>query len=153
MNERGRAASGFIVRCLTGLFAPCAFCLILLGAGVYRNIAASGRARSAGRVLTEYARTKLRNTGGAAYIEEGVLVIPETAGEETYLTRLYLYEGRLTELMTEADAPFRPEDGEPLVEAAAFEPEIKDGLLALYVEDEYAGARTVYAALGEGGAR
>ena len=68
-----------------------------------------------------------------------------TYDEESYITRLYVYEGMLREWFSDAEIPFEPENGETVCPLDSMKAEMKDGLLSVLVEVYGTEMEIVYA--------
>ena len=132
--------TGVFVFLLLGLFALFSTAMVLLGANVYRGIAARADDHNGTRVTSAYLRSMLRAEDGA-----GVLSVEEAGGLETvtmrhvwdgdsYVTRLYVYDGALREWFAEEAEPFEPAFGEEVCEAQAMTAELSGGLLTVRVQ-------------------
>ena len=71
---------------------------------------------------------------------------------ETFVKRLYAYDGYLRESFTEKEMPFNPEYGEELCEIASFEPAIDGKKLTVELETTDHQSSTVKMVLRAGGA-
>ena len=131
------AISGVFVFLLLGLFAVLSTVTVLLSAGAYRSIAQRAETDSTGRLASAYVRSMLRareETGALQVTEEEglkTLVLRSVYGDEEFRTRIYVYDGMLRELFTEAEAPFEPKNGETVCAAEDMEAELADGLLTV----------------------
>lgn len=104
------------------LFAMCILMVLLTGADVYRDLVREGVGGFSRRTAQQYVTTRVRqaqtirmeNFGGC-----DALVTAEETNGETYLTRIYCYDGWLRELYAAETADLSPEDGEKLLEAEA----------------------------------
>ena len=77
--------------------------------------------------------------------ETGVLKIEEVEGvqtitmendwEDIYVTRLYVYDGKLREWFAMAEIPFQPQNGETVCDLDSMQAEIKDGILKVVVTE------------------
>ena len=138
MTKRGvpsHSITGVFIFLLLGIFAVFSTVMVLMGAKAYRGTVERAEAHNDIRIVSSYIRSMLR-----ADDETDVLLIEEPDGiqtitllntydEESYITRIYVYEGMLRELFTEADLPFDPEWGEPVCEAEFMQAEFRDGML------------------------
>ena len=115
---------------LYGLFALLSLLLVLIGAQVYRSIVRQTEARSDTRASLSYVANKIRSAEEARLqTREGVpvLVLPEQAGEQTYETLIYFYDGLLRELFQREEDAFLPANGEELTPLQAFTMEESPG--------------------------
>ena len=138
-KAKGRVLTGTLAFLLLVVFAVGATQLTLLGAQAYRAMVARAQTHNRERIVPAVIRSAVRagNAEGAVYIEEidGIccLTISSTEDDESYLRRLYVWEGNLCELFTSADRTFEPEGGETLCAARAMQAEIKGSLLTVFV--------------------
>lgn len=131
--------TGVFVFLLLGIFAVFSTLMVLMGTKAYRGTVDRSDAHNNARIASSYIRSMLR-----ADDEEGVLLIEDLDGIpsvtlmntydfESYATRIYVYNGMLRELFTEAEIPFDPEWGESVCEADAMTAEMREGLLHITV--------------------
>ena len=100
------------------IFAVCLLAVLLGGARSYEAVVQRGGESFEARTAAQYVSTRVRQAGGVAVADFSgcdALVIPETVGEETYLTRVYCYDGYLRELYCPENAALQPRDGEKLI--------------------------------------
>ena len=141
-SRGGHGMQGVFVFVLLGLFAIMSTLLVLLGAQMYRGTVEHTARNNNDRIMSAYVRSMVR----AGDMEKGVVLedydgvktiaLRETLDDEEYVTWLYLYEGELFELFTDAETEFDPEMGDAICAAQAFEPELSDGLLTVRMQDE-----------------
>ena len=140
-RAKGRMLTGTLAFLLLVVFAVGATQLTLLGAQAYRAMVARSRTHNRERIVPAVIRSAVRagNTAGAVSVEEidGIccLTISSVEEGESYLRRLYVWEGNLCELFTSADREFEPEGGEILCAAQALEAKIQGNLLTAQVTD------------------
>ena len=149
--------AGIFVFVLLGLFALMSTLMVLLGAQLYHGTVQHSAVSSEERVLSSYVRTMVRAMDAAdcvAVEEEAlpdggtlpVLSFREEFDGDAYVTQLYLWEGSLRELFTDASFDFEPEDGEVIASATRFEPSLTGGLLTIGLGTE-TGEETLRIAL------
>ena len=115
-RQRGIHALPALV--LVGVFAACILSVLLTGAGVYRDLTQRGRDAAAQRTAGQYLATKVHQWDTAGAVEVGTfggtsaLMLHEEIDGESYVTRIYYWDGYIRELFTLADGAFSPEDGE-----------------------------------------
>lgn len=108
------------------VFAVCVLLVLLTGADVYQNLTATGESLYDCRTAAQYITTRVRQADAddGIFVEDfdgqDALVLRESVNGQTYLTRVYCYDGYLWELFTAEGGEFSPEDGEKLLEAADF---------------------------------
>ena len=136
MGKSSHAISGVFVFLLMGIFAIFSTVMVLMGAKAYRGVVDSSSTNNSMRVASSYIRTMLRSDD-----ETGVLRLEEVDGIQTitmendygdiYVTRIYLYEGKLREWFAMADIPFVPRNGETVCDLDSLQAEYADGLLKI----------------------
>ncbi|MDO4492846.1 MAG: DUF4860 domain-containing protein [Clostridia bacterium] len=143
---------------LLGLFAVMCTLAVLLGAGFYRNVTDHASAHAHDRIVGSYIRSMVasRATEGGVLIEKGaegdILVLPETFEDEALVTRIYCYEGMLTECFGYQEDEFEPDVGEPVCEAQSLSAEYDGKLLRVTVFDADGSEHRLAIAVPEGGA-
>lgn len=122
MEKRASRITGFLVLVVFALFALCLLLVLLTGAGSYEALVNRGETTWETRTAAQYLTTRVRqgDTDGGIALEEfgghSALVLRQKIDGESYLTRIYCYEGYLRELFTAENGSFSPEDGEKLLE-------------------------------------
>ena len=162
MNGRQRNVShsvqGVFVFVLLGAFAVMSTLMVLLGAQMYHHTVEYADANNGERVLSAYVRSMVRayDSADAISIEEydGVtaLSLRERFEDETYVMRLYLYEGSLYEQYTEDDYEFDPALGDAVCGAGSFVPALENGVLTIEMTDDAGEPCSVRVALRAGAA-
>ncbi|MBQ8159309.1 MAG: DUF4860 domain-containing protein [Clostridia bacterium] len=141
LKQQKHAMSGVFVFLLLGTFALLSTFMVLMGARAYRASIESTNTHNTHRVLTAYVRSAVRagDEKGQVRVDEvdgvPVLTLRETYGDESYLTRLYVYEGKLYELFMDETYEFRFDDGEEICDAIALEPTLTGDLLKVRITD------------------
>lgn len=151
---------GLLVLLMFGVLAACVLSVLLTGADAYRRLTERDAASYDRRTAVQYVATKVRQAdrAGAVAVEDfgGVqaLVLSEELEGETYLTRVYCYEGCLRELFSAESAELAPEDGEKLLETETASFVLADGLLTVQLESREGDRETLLLSLrsGEGAA-
>lgn len=138
MGKSNHAISGVFVFLLLGIFAIFSTLMVVMGAKAYRGMVERSVTHNSARVASSYIRTMLRSND-----ESGVLRVEEVNGiptitmendwDDIYVTRIYLYEGKLREWFAMADIPFEPANGESVCELDTMQAEMKNGLLHVEV--------------------
>lgn len=104
------------------LYALCVLGVLMAGAETYGSLTQRGTDSFSYRTAVQYVSLKIRqaDTSGGILLGdfEGLdaLMLPETIGQHTYVTRIYCFDGWLRELYTPEGIAFSPEDGEKLLE-------------------------------------
>lgn len=137
-----------------GIFGVSVLLVLLQFAGSYRQLTERGQQQYHSRTCSAYLISKVRQAPEGVSVEafEGVtaLVIPETVSGETYVTRIYCYEGWLMELFSLKDGDLSPEDGEKLLPAARLQLMWEGELLTAVVTTEQGTPVTVILSTGKG---
>ena len=141
-----------------GIFAVGIIAVLLAGAGVYRRLTARDTEAYSSRICAEYITTKVRSAASAdcVSVEQGpestVLRIRETVNGTEYISSIYLYNGKITELYTPADYEPDYAAGESLIEAKWLSFSLNEGLLqANYVTAEGKAGQVLLCVKTEGG--
>ena len=140
MGKNNHAISGVFVFLLLGIFAIFSTIMVVMGAKAYRGMVEKADVHNSIRVASSYIRTMLRSND-----EAGVLRVEDVDGVQTitmendygdiYVTRIYLYDGKLREWFALADIPFEPANGETVCSLDTMQAESKDGLLHVVVSE------------------
>lgn len=144
---------GVFVFVLLGLFALMSTLMVLLGAQMYRSAVSNASENNARRVLSAYLRSMVRAEDAFESVKiedhDGVTAVAlyEDIDDDSYVTWIYQYDGRVMEQFTSAGYDFDPEDGTPIVAAKAMQPEIKDGLLTVRLMNDMDELSVVQVAL------
>ena len=137
--NKKRNMSGVLALLLFCVFAACVLSVLLTGAGAYRRLTQRDQEAYSRRTCAQYIATKVRQAPGdvslAPFGEGDALVLAEDIEEETYLTRVYCWDGWLRELFAAGDGDFSPEDGEKIIQAQDLSLRLNDGLLSIRVTD------------------
>ena len=136
-KQPSHAISGVFVFLLLGIFAVFSTVMVLLGARAYQGTVNRTAAHNADRIAPAYIRSMVRAQDEQASLRidtvEGMPVITLESGdeEETYLTRIYAWNGQLREWYSSADYAFVPENGEPVCALDELTAAVEGGLLRL----------------------
>ena len=140
MGKNNHAISGVFVFLLLGIFAIFSTIMVVMGAKAYRGMVDRSVTHNSIRVASSYIRTMLRSND-----ETGVLRVEDVNGIQTitmendygdiYVTRIYLYDGKLREWFALAEIPFEPANGETVCSLDTMQAELKDGLLHVVVSE------------------
>ena len=146
-NERG-SMSGVFVFVLLGLFALLSTLMVLLGAQAYRSTTERTQENSQARLLTAFVRNALMTADRVEVSQvDGItlLTLPEGQDEEgeTYVKRLYCYDGELMEQMVAFGEVFEPENGEAICEAQGMTARQEGTLLVVTLTDPEGTSREV----------
>lgn len=134
--------NGFSALLLFGLFAMCILAVLLIGGRTYRRLSERDHAAYTARTAAQYVATRVRqaDAGDAVAVEEfgggTALRLTEEIEGQTYVTRVYCYDGWLRELFAAADAEMTPADGEKVLEAASMTAQLTDSLLTVELDGQ-----------------
>lgn len=135
------AISGVFVFLLLGIFAVFSTVMVLLGAKAYKSTADRASEHNAGRIASAYMRSMVRadDTAGCVALEDlgdvNSVTLRYVYDDEEYLTRLYVYDGKLREWFSYGEAEFKPEDGEAVCSVDEMTAEITGGLLSVGIRN------------------
>lgn len=117
---------GLFVLLSFGVFAVCVLLVLLTGADVCRSQTERDQAAWSRRTGAQYLTAKLRHadeagaigfSGGDGTLWYDTLDLREEIDGQTYVTRVYCYDGYIRELFTVDGGVYAPEDGEPVLAA------------------------------------
>ena len=135
-NEQKQLKMGSLLALMVfGVFAACLLFLLLTGADAYQKMRQRDTATYESRTAVQYMTTRVRQADRAESITaemfDGLdaLVLLEEIEGETYKTKLYCYDGWLTELYAAACSDLSPADGEKILELKGLELSLQDGFL------------------------
>ena len=118
LTGESHGIAGVFVFLLLGVFAVFSTVTVVLGAQAYRGASERLSEHNLRRIAPAYVRSMLRADGGPGKpeIEEiaGVtaLRLTDDYDGETYITRIYCWDGMLREWFMDGESEFLPEDGE-----------------------------------------
>ncbi len=130
-------------------FAAAVLMVLMLGARVYRDVAARNEAAWDQRMALAYIEAKIRHNdtlddvkigpyiGYEEIAEIETLYLEQHFGDYTYHTMIYLSDGWVYEMFCEKGLEFNPSDGTKILEAQALDFEFLDdnGLLKITCVD------------------
>lgn len=134
-NPPSHAISGVFVFLVLGIFAVFSTVMVLLGARAYKSTADRAAEHNAYRIGMAYVRSMVRADDEDQSVRvEAVDGIPTIAlrndyDGESYITRIYVYDGKLREWFTEEAEEFVPEFGETVCDMDEMNAEITGQLL------------------------
>ena len=147
-----------MVLVLFGIFAVCILSVLLTGAQVYQRLSLRDQNSFDRRTAAQYISTKVRQAENPEQVWaesfEGhpALVVADDYDGETYLTRIYCYDGYIRELFASELYDMLPSDGESVLPAQKMEITDEDGVLHVTVTDTDGNAIPLILSLrGEGG--
>lgn len=125
------------------VFAASVLMVLMLGGSVYKNVTEMARDGYDERTCLAYVWSKVKNSdeSGMVYVGDfqgiSVLCLEENYNGATYQTMIYLYDGWVRELYSEAGLEFYPEDGVAVIQADSMDFEQFDrGLIKVEVGSE-----------------
>ena len=139
MKEKRSKLTDLLALTVFAVFALCVLLVLLAGAKVYRGLVARGEESFASRTAARYVTMRVRQAESVEIADfEGceALVIPEKIDGNTYLTRLYVYDGYLRELYSAENAALSPADGEKILAADSLELTLEGSLLTVCVDTQ-----------------
>ena len=124
MNKtiKNRNIDTVFVLIVFSIFAFSVLMVLMLGAGIYRNINEISRAEQHEHTAFSFIWTKVKNFDDINAISVGdfdgspAIFIDETIGETDYRTAIYIYDGWLLELFSETILEFSPQNGRRIVQ-------------------------------------
>lgn len=119
-----------------GIFALCTALVLLTGAGIYRDLTHRGSENFESRTAAQYISTRVRQAGTVSVENFGgteALTLREIIDGESYVTRVYCYDGGIRELFALENAGVSPENGEVILPAADVAFFLADGLLNVQI--------------------
>lgn len=156
IQTKNRQVNHLLTLILFGVFALCVLSVLLTGGGAYKRLTERDQNAYLQRTCIQYLSTKVRQGDTPSITSFGgndALLLPQVIGEETYVTRIYCYDGWLRELFSDPEGAFLPEDGEKILEAEHLALTLENGLLTLSVTHTRGEETTLLLALrGERGA-
>lgn len=148
-REQKHGMSGVFVFVLLGLFAIMSIFMVLLGSQMYRNTIHDTETNRRDRILSSYLRSMVRygDQKGGVLVEsfDGIdtITLRESFDEEAYVTRLYVYEGKLYEQFARERYDFEPDMGEEICAASSLHAELNGNLLTISAEDADGESRDI----------
>ena len=146
-----------MVLTLFGIFAVCMLTILLTGAKVYSRLIERGNASYDMRTCAQYIAARVRQADSLGAIATGdfygsdALIFDDGSG---YLTRVYCYDGYISELYSAKDKEMKPEDGEKIIKAEQMTVNADGQLLTVQVKDSNGRENKLYLSLrSEGGTR
>lgn len=135
-TNQGKRIDTVFVLIIFCVFAISVLMVLILGAGIYRNMTGISREGRDERTVLSYIWTKVKSNDKAECVYIGdfhglsALCFDEVFDEITYRTVVYHYDGWVYELAYETSLDFMPENGERIMEIQylSFE-NLGDGLM------------------------
>lgn len=137
MKEKRTKISDLSALLVFAVFALCVLLVLLFGAKVYRDLAARGEESFEARTAAQYVTMRVRQAESVSVGDFGgceALVIAEKIDGETYITRIYCYDGYIRELFCAENAALSPEDGEKILPAQSLQFSVTGNLLTVQLD-------------------
>lgn len=141
IGKSNHVISGAFIFLLLGIFAVFSTLMVVMAAKAYRGTVDRSDINNRTRIASSYIRTMLRSDDEAEALRieelEGVQAVSmlNTYDEESYVTRIYVYDGSLREWFSSADMPFDPKDGETVCAADSLSAVLENGILRVMVTE------------------
>ena len=141
IKQPSHVISGVFVFLLLGLFAVFSTVMVLTGAKAYKGTADRAAEHNAQRIAGAYVRSMVRSDdqNGGVRVEDvdGVpaITMENVYDGETYVTRVYAYDGMLREWFASTEVDFEPENGEMVCAADEMTAGIENGVLSVRVRN------------------
>lgn len=139
MKEKGTKLTDLLALTVFAVFALCVLLVLLSGARVYRGLVQRGEESFTSRTAARYVTMRVRQAESVAVGDfEGcdALIIPEEIDGNTYLTRVYVYDGHIRELYCAENAALSPADGEKVLPADSLHFDLEDSLLTVSLDGQ-----------------
>ena len=146
-EKKQRSMSAVASLLLLAVFAISILGVLLVGARAYQRLTRQGNESYDSRTCCAYVASRFRQASGSARLEAfgdgDCLAFYEELGGNTYVTRVYSYNGWLMELFCSAAGDFAPADGEKILPIGALELTQQDGLVIATVADANGATQTL----------
>lgn len=140
-NTKKHSIDVFFVLCIFLAFALSLSALLVVGAKTYQSISENTEDNYQLRTSMLYVSNKVKafNENGMVYKGEfnggDALFLRENIDGISYITKIYVYEGQLYELFSEADNDLDAVSGTKITDVSAFEvTEIEKNLLKIRIQ-------------------
>lgn len=136
MKEKRTKITEVLALLTLTVFAMCVLLVLLMGASAYRGLVDAGEESHGRRTAVGYLTTRVRQAESVElepFQGYPSLLLQETVGGDTYVTRIYCWDGWLRELYSAPGAGLSVEDGEEILETDAFSCTLEGDLLTLSV--------------------
>ena len=160
-RQQHNIESAFVL-VLFAVFAMTIVAVLALGANSYRKLVERDNEGYNKRIVTSYVSAKIRDNdtdgnvavGGFASAgeEDGIntLHLYQVIEGERFDTRIYYYDGYVYELFTLEDLEFKPEAGNPVMEAKGLSFKMDGGVIEIETVDTEGHTNTATVALRSG---
>ena len=134
-NPPSHAISGVFVFLVLGIFAVFSTVMVLLGARAYKSTADRAAEHNAYRIGMAYVRSMVRGDDEDQSVKvetvDGIqtIALRNIYDGDAYVTRIYVYDGKLREWFTEETEEFVPEFGETVCDMEEMNAQVDGQLL------------------------
>ena len=134
-NPPSHAISGVFMFLVLGIFAVFSTVMVLLGARAYKSTADRAAEHNAYRIGMAYVRSMVRGDDENQSVQvetvDGIqtIALRNIYDGDAYVTRIYVYDGKLREWFTEETEEFVPENGETVCDMEEMNAEVDGQLL------------------------
>lgn len=135
--QKGHVVDFLFTLALFCVFAASALMVVVIGANVYRQTVRGMDSNYDSRTSLTYLTEKVRQNDAANAVtirsvgDSPALVLSQQAGERTYETWIYVYDGYLREVFVAQGVQVKPTDGQPIKEQQSFLAEKEGSVLTL----------------------
>lgn len=135
--QKGHVVDFLFTLALFCVFAASALMVVVIGANVYRQTVRGMDSNYDSRTSLTYLTEKVRQNDAANAVtirsvgDSPALVLSQQAGERTYETWIYVYDGYLREVFVAQGVHVKPTDGQPIKEQQSFLAEKEGSVLTL----------------------
>ena len=141
MRERTKEfqINGILVLVLFGIFAISILTVLLTGAGAYKRLTERGQTTYTARTIPQYVSTRVRQADAKGMVKvttfEGMeaLELTEEIDGNSYVTRIYCYNGYVRELFSESSILLKPSAGECIMQAEGMTFSEQDGFITVKI--------------------
>lgn len=126
---------------LLGMFAVGALILMNVGVRVYNNVVTTNNNNFTLRTSLNYIATKVRSCDVRNAVEivnfgdGNALCLTDESADGVYRTYIYMYNGKLCEVIESDGHPVEPDYGFDILEISKFNVTESDGKISLYIEN------------------
>jgi len=148
-NRGTGAVHGMFMFMLLAAFALLSVIVVLVGARVYRSVDQRSGENYETRTALSYIAGKIRASDASGQVDTAwivdreVLVLSAEYDSITYVTYIYVHNGRLMEYFGRIDATFAPAYGDMIAKAQDFHCQLDDKLLSFSITGTDGTLRTM----------
>ncbi len=121
------------------VFALCLSAVLLSGRGVHKRLNRSREESYNRRTARQYLSTRVRQSNtvtGEEFRGNPAICFYEEIEGESYITRMYLYDGYIWELFSDVRAELEPDDGEKLFKSSRLDVMIEKDILKVKINGQ-----------------